>query len=92
MQREIDIVEDVALAVERIDFGGRQQRIGPGGGFARSGGDGAGAGPDIDFLHLGAGAGILDRAVEQHTALVHDGDVVGELEDAVDVVLDEQNR
>ena len=79
VQREIDIVEDVALAIERINFGGRQQRVGPGGGFARFGGDGGGTGADIDCLHLGAGAGILDRAVEQHTALIHNGDVVGEL-------------
>jgi hypothetical protein len=34
-------------------------------------------------------ARILDRAVDQHLALVHHRDAVGYLKDAVDVVLDE---
>ena len=55
-------------------------------------GDVGRAGADIDFLHLRAGAGVLDRAVEQHPAFIHDGDVVGELEHPVDVVLDQQHR
>ena len=37
-------------------------------------------------------ARVLDGAVDQHAALVHHRDAVGELEHAVDVVLDEQHR
>ena len=50
------------------------------------------AGADIDLAHLGVAARLLDRAVDQHLALVHHGDVVGDLEHAIDVVLDEQHR
>ena len=69
-----------------------KQRRRLGGGFARLGGDRGGAGADIDFLHLGAGARILDRAVDQHPAFVHDRDMVRELKHPVDVVLDQQHR
>ena len=55
VQREVDVVEDVALAVERIDIVDRQQRVDAGGGLARACGDCGGAGTDIDFLHLRAG-------------------------------------
>ena len=92
MQAEADIVENVALAVERIDSGCRQQRVDAGGGFARTRGNLGGTGSDIDFLHFGAGARILDRAVEQHPAFVHDGDLIGELKYPVDVVFDQQHR
>ena len=93
VQREADIVEDVALAVEGVDVVERQQRV-----DARRRSRAAcaatarRAGADIDLLHLGAGARVLDRAVEQHPAFVHDRDVVGELEHPVDVVLDQQHR
>src|SRR5205085_5842439 len=92
MQGEIYIVEDVALAVKRIDVFDRKQRVDLGRGLARPRGNGGGAGADIDLLDLRAGASVLDGAVEQHTALVHDRDVVGELEYAVDVVLNQQHR
>src|SRR4029079_18802718 len=89
---ETNPVQDVTLAVERIDIVDIKQRFGAGGGLARSRGNRAGPGTDVDFLDLLAGARIVDRAVEQHTSLVHDSDVVGVLENPVDVVSDEQNR
>ena len=46
-------IEDVALAVERVDLVDREQRLGARRGGARLGGDRRGAGADIDLAHLG---------------------------------------
>ena len=46
---------------------------------------------DVDLLDAFGRSGLLDRAIQQDAALVHDGHVVGEAEYAVDVVLDEQD-
>ena len=51
-----------------------------------------GAGADVDLAHLRVVARIVDAAVHQHAAFVHHGDDVGDLEHAVDVVLDQQHR
>ena len=71
---------------------GRQQRIDAGGGLARPRGDFGGAGTDIDFLHLRTGARVLDRAVKQHPAFIHDRDMIGKLKHPVDVMFDQQHR
>jgi hypothetical protein len=92
MQGKIHIVENVALAVKRVDMRCGQQRVDAGGGLARARGDFGRAGADIDRLHLRARAGVLDRAVEQYPAFIHDRDLIGELEHPVDVVLDQQHR
>jgi len=44
------------------------------------------------LAHLGVAARLLDRAIDQHLAFVHDRDMVGDLEHQIDVVLDEQHR
>ena len=88
---ERDGVEDVALAIEGVDLIDHQERRRLGRRGARLGGERRGAGADIDLAHLGVVAGILGGAVDQHTPFVHDGDMVGDLEHPVDVVLDEQH-
>ena len=91
MQREIDIVENVALAVEGVDIVDRQQRVDTGGGFSRARGNLGGAGTDIDFLHPCTGSSFVDGAVEQDPAFVHDRDMIRQLKHPVDVVLDQQH-
>ena len=91
-QVEGDIVEDVALAVEGVDVVDLKQHVAAGRGFARLRGDMRRAGADIDVLHFLRGARILDRAVDQHLAVIHHRDMVGQAEHAVDVVLDQQHR
>ena len=92
MQREGDVVENVALAVEGIDVACGQQRVDAGGGFARAGGNFGRAGADIDLLHLRTGARVVDGAIEQHPPFVHDSHLIGELKYPVDVMFDQQHR
>jgi hypothetical protein len=89
---ERDVCQDVALAVERVHARGGEEgfRLGRALPWARR--DGCGPRPDIDLLHLRAGAGVLDGAVDEDATLVHDGHGVRDLEDAIDVVLDEEHR
>ena len=88
---ERDRVEDVALAVEGVDLVDGEQRACTRRGRRHLCGDMRGAGADVDLAHLGVAARVLDAAVHQHGALVHHGDDIGDLEDAVDVVLDQQH-
>jgi hypothetical protein len=46
----------------------------------------------VDLLHLGIGPDRLYRALGDHPLLAHHRHAVVEAEDAVDVVLEEQNR
>ena len=91
MQRETDIVENVALAVKRLDMGRAQQRTDTCGGLARACCNLGRTGTDIDLLHFGAGTRLLDRSIEQHPAFIHDGDLIGQLKDPVDIVFDQQH-
>ena len=85
-------MEDMALAVERIDTLERQQRLRLGRGRSRFAGERVGARADVDLLHRRRGAGVLDRAVDKHVAVIHHRDGVGELKHAIDVVLYQQDR
>src|SRR5499426_323630 len=49
-------------------------------------------GPEIDFLHLLAGADLLRRAGLQNLAEMQDRDVIGDVEHDVHVMLDQQDR
>ena len=88
---ERDRIEDVALAVERIDPSIASSVLGAGRGGARLGGDVRGAGADIDLAHLGVVARVSTVPSTSTRALVHHRDVVGDLEHPVDVVLDQQD-
>ena len=46
---------------------------------------------DVHALHFRIGADCLGIAFDQHLAFVHHGDLVGDCEDAVDVVLHQQH-
>ena len=88
-----DVVQHVALAVERIDrvdlddrrrvhFRALDPRCGrPDRAVA-----------EIHALQLGVGAHLARSAFGDHASLVHRGDAIGKLEDAIHVVLDEQDR
>ena len=86
-------MQDMALAVERVDALEAQDRRGAGPGvIAGDMLDLGHAGAGIDLLHPAIGAHGVGRAGHQHFALVHHGDGAGEAEHAVDVVLDDQDR
>ena len=91
VQREIDVVEDVALAVEGIDIGDRQHALVP---AAVSPGLAATAMRRSRYRPpaLSGSSGIFDGTVNQHATFIHDRDMVGELEHPVDVMLDQQHR
>ena len=86
-------LQDMALAVERVDAIEREQRLGAGRADARLAMPRA---PHPSRCKPPARAWriarVLHRAVQQHLAFVHDRHVVGEAEHAVDVVLDQQHR
>ena len=84
-------VEDVALAVERVDLVDGEQRCGACRRRRRLRLHVRGPGADIDLAHARVVACGLDAAVDQHLAIVHHRDDVGDLKDTVDVVLDQQH-
>ena len=92
-QLERNLVEDVALAVEGVDAGDSKD-----GGPGEAGRGAAGVGEEeiaavaeIDLVHFRVLAHLGRRPVHDHAPLVHHRDAVGEGEDAVDVVLDQQD-
>src|SRR5712692_1232955 len=50
------------------------------------------AGPQIDFLHLGALADLLGGSRFQDFTEMENRDVIGDVEDDVHVMLDQENR
>ena len=48
--------------------------------------------PQIDFLHLRAGADVLGRSAFQHLAEMQHRDLVGDVEHDIHVMLDQQDR
>ena len=84
-------MQDVALAVERVDLFEAQdllsldRRVGDVGmddGRTRAG---------VDFLHALVVADLVRRAGHEDLALVHHGDAMRETEHTIDVVLDDQH-
>ena len=88
------VFHDVALAVERIDAGELEQFRGGGtvGMSARPRRKRCGAGADVNLLHGAALTGVVRRAVHEHDTFIHHGYAIGQREDAIDVVLDQQDR
>src|SRR5262249_5628836 len=87
---ERDGVEDVALAVEGVDLVDYQERGRPRRRDPRLGGERGDTRADIDLAHLGVAARVLDRAVNEHLALLAARGVVGDREAGADVVFDQQ--
>src|SRR3954462_776111 len=88
---EGDVDQDVALAVVGIHPRGGKKHRRLGGALARLCRQRHGAGADIDLLDARVRPGVLDGAVDEHTAFVHDRDGIGDLEHPVYVVLDEEH-
>ena len=89
---ERDVVEDVAFAVIRVDPIDTEKSIGSRELGTRLHGDCSSAGADIDRAHCVVIARIVDAAVDENGAVIHDSDVIGNPEHTVDIVLDKQNR
>ena len=90
---ERDIVQHVALAIERIDcidLDDRRRRDGCALYSRRRGPDRAVA--EVHPLQLRVRADLRGSALGDHAALVHRRDAIGKLEHAVHVVLDQQDR
>src|SRR5262249_33289551 len=87
---EGDVAKDVALAVEGVYPLQDEQRLWACGRWSSLPRQRMRPRSDIDLLHLGGRARILDGAVDEHQAVVHDRNCIGELKHTVDVVLDEQ--
>ena len=47
---------------------------------------------EIGFLHLGVALDLLRRALGQHAALLQHGDALGQLEERIHVVVDDDHR
>jgi hypothetical protein len=88
------ILHNVALAIECVDVGEHQQ-LGRLGAFRMTAWlrrQRRRSAADIDLLHGAAPARIIGGAVDQHFAFVHHRHAIGEREDAIDIVLDQQDR
>ena len=85
-------MQDVALAVVGVDALDLQDRRAWRRGLGRCADQRLAAGAEIDPLDLRIAAHRFGRAVDQDLAVAHHRDLVGEGEDAVDVVLDQDHR
>ena len=92
MQCEIDAIENMALAVERIDSVHRQKDAGLRQCLARTSSDGRRTRTDVNVLNFFACARIVNSPVQENSAFVHNRDVIGQLKNAVNIVFDQQHR
>src|SRR5262249_50800764 len=72
-------LEDISVPVIRVNVLNFQDRHGSGG-------------PQVDLLHLLAAADLLRRSGLQHLAEMEDGNMLGDVEYHVHIVLDEEDR